>query len=61
MKFVIAFKDGDIEHYYRKEIYEKGEFIDYGMVISFDSKKEAEEFMYENCDFHAYNFYVKKV
>lgn len=60
-KWVIAFVDVD-EEYYRYELYEdNGDFKGYGMVILFNSKKEAEKYRLANCDSRAYDFYTKEI
>ena len=62
MIFVIAFKDCNEEHYYRKEILDKNnDFLEYGEVEEFETREEAKDFLLENCDVRAYDFYVKEL
>lgn len=56
--WVIAFLDSE-EEFFREEIYKDNEFINYGNVLTFESRKEAEKFILENTDSSAYDFYSK--
>jgi hypothetical protein len=60
--WVIAFKDGETECYYRKELLDKeGCVVDYGDVLTFDTEKECADYMDNNTDSRCFDFYVKQV
>ena len=59
MVWVIAFMDSK-EEFYREEIVNKDEeVIDYGKVLTFDSKEETEVWITDYTDSSAFDFYSK--
>ena len=59
--WVISFVDTK-EEFYREEILDdSGDICDYGKVLTFESKEEADKFMFDNTDSHNYDFYSKKI
>ena len=60
--YVIAFKDGDKEHYWRHEILDEDFCVDsYGDIAVFQVLETGEKFMYDNCDSNCYDFFLKQV
>ena len=61
MTWVIAFEDGDDKHFWRMEIYKRGEFLEYGKVKTFKTKEDAVKFMLSETDSRAFDFFAKEV